>query len=626
MDWRKLFGCQAGHELTYFAPKSRDKTLTVQPPLEVLEAGIAEWKSSLVGQFLGAAPNLLSLQRAIEKLWNKGAHVQVSLAGNNLYIFSFNSDDARDWVLKNGQWHIFNKPLILQKWEPNLQRLNFELTRLPLWFHLYNVPLDLYSREGLSYIASALGVPLTMDSIIASKTMLEYAKVCIEVGAKENLPETIDVILANGLTTTIYVEVPWYPIRCRKCSTFVHSDKECIIKNNSSLSNPKIWRKKTFLNEKSDKKLESIETFQNSLPESSSSKNGDVSTNKDPRTEPENIPNIQTDQASNQESSKSHPNISNEGIIPESQTFPLGDDVDIDISNQAQEFVLKINETTPTPKRGRGRPLKIKFKYALRGSANRFDILSTFDQNSSVTEIPVKKSRPATVGVAKLIKDLKTKKKEQISKAKWSWNVFTNYESAINGRIWLLWKKDIDLSLYLSTDQSITVKCLFNNIPFIITTIYGSNSGTSRRLLWQHLQDLDSRFGSLPWIMGCDFNTFMHYNESSDSLLLGPYSSSDMIDFKDLIQELSLFDHPFFGPTYTWSNKQKDSYLARKIDRLMINHSWASFFQNSFVEFTSPGPSDHCMALAWINKEAQINRPKPFKFFNFWSKHPNFLE
>ncbi|XP_039024922.1 uncharacterized protein LOC120158052 [Hibiscus syriacus] len=32
------------------------------------------------------------------------------------------------------------------------------------------------------------------------------------------------------------------------------------------------------------------------------------------------------------------------------------------------------------------------------------------------------------------------------------------------------------------------------------------------------------------------------------------------------------------------------------------------------------------MALAWLNKEAHINRPKPLKFFNFWSNHPNFLE
>ncbi|KAE8729811.1 Vacuolar protein sorting-associated protein 32-like protein 1 [Hibiscus syriacus] len=124
------------------------------------QASTAEWKNSLVGQFLGAAPNFISLQRTIDKLWNQpltGARAQIA----------------------------------------------------PLWIHLYNIPLELYSREGLSYIASALGVPVTMDSITASKTRLEYAKVCIEIGAKEDIPETVEVILANGKTSVIFVEVPW---------------------------------------------------------------------------------------------------------------------------------------------------------------------------------------------------------------------------------------------------------------------------------------------------------------------------------------------------------------------------------------------------------------------------------
>ncbi|XP_039011240.1 uncharacterized protein LOC120140324 [Hibiscus syriacus] len=289
MDWRKLFGCQAGHELDYSPPEKSDKSLTVQPPLEVLEASTAEWRNSLVGQFLGAAPNFISLQRTIDKLWNQtstGARAQVSLEGKNLYIFSFNYDVARDWVLENGPWHILNKPLILRKWEPNMQRLNFDLSRLPLWIHLYNIPLELYSRECLSYIASALGIPLTMDSITASKTRLEYAKVCIEIGAKKDIPETVEVILANGKTSTIFVEVPWFPYRCRKCSTFGHSDKECMNKTNPAPPQIKIWRKKTPLIDNAIHKTENLESLKVALPDSSSSKEIVNSADNNSITEP----------------------------------------------------------------------------------------------------------------------------------------------------------------------------------------------------------------------------------------------------------------------------------------------------------------------------------------------------
>ncbi|XP_039058912.1 uncharacterized protein LOC120202566 [Hibiscus syriacus] len=265
-----------------------------------------------------------------------------------------------------------------------------------------------------------------MDSITASKTILEYAKVCIEIGAKEDLPETVDVILANGI----------------------------------------------------------LEPLKHSLPESSSAKEKAISNENDPITEPESST-TQKDQL---------------------------------LMSNLLILIFQMRQAIPYP-------------------------------------------NPYLTNMAHL------EKKESIS-------------------------------------------------PSVILLI--------KVLL--HLRNLDTRFGSLPWILGGDFNIYLHHKESSDSLILGPYFSSDMIDFQELIQDLTLNDHPFFGPTYTWSNKQKDTYLARKLDRVLINSHWATSFQNSFVEFTAPGPSDHCMALAWINKENQINRPKPFKFFNFWSKHPNFLE
>ncbi|XP_038999036.1 uncharacterized protein LOC120124424 [Hibiscus syriacus] len=98
-----------------------------------------------------------------------------------------------------------------------------------------------------------------------------------------------------------------------------------------------------------------------------------------------------------------------------------------------------------------------------------------------------------------------------------------------------------------------------------------------------------------------------------------------MKDIQDFIQDLHLYDHTFFGPSYTWSNKQHQSFLAKKLDRVLINPICVHTFHNSFLEFFSPGASDHCMALVWINREAQANRPKPFKIFNFWTLHPNFL-
>ncbi|XP_039036833.1 uncharacterized protein LOC120173841 [Hibiscus syriacus] len=61
-----------------------------------------------------------------------------------------------------------------------------------------------------------------------------------------------------------------------------------------------------------------------------------------------------------------------------------------------------------------------------------------------------------------------------------------------------------------------------------------------------------------------------------------------MKEFQDTLFDLELSDHPFFGPTFTWSNKQQESHLVRKLDRVIFNPSWFTTFPKSHVEFQAP--------------------------------------
>ncbi|XVF82903.1 hypothetical protein PTKIN_Ptkin16aG0088300 [Pterospermum kingtungense] len=72
-----------------------------------------------------------------------------------------------------------------------MKSLNLKLNEVLIWVNLWNVPLELSSQQGLSYIASVLGVPLYMDRIAAEQEHLAFAKV--------------------------RVKVPWIPLRCLAC-------------------------------------------------------------------------------------------------------------------------------------------------------------------------------------------------------------------------------------------------------------------------------------------------------------------------------------------------------------------------------------------------------------------------
>ncbi|KAK8690328.1 hypothetical protein V6N13_089021 [Hibiscus sabdariffa] len=204
--------------------------------------GVDNWKNALVGQFIGSAPNFSAMQKIVEMLWRKSLLEKVSLVGSNLYVFKFANSIARDWVLENGPWHIQHKALVLRKWEPNLPKLEFDLVRMPIWVHLFNVPLELYSQQGLSYIASVVGNPLYMDSITANKERLAFAKVCVEIKTGDPIPEVVNVLMQDGSIIEVRVMVPWLPPCCSKCKVYGHSDKTCT----KGLSKPlvKVWKAK----------------------------------------------------------------------------------------------------------------------------------------------------------------------------------------------------------------------------------------------------------------------------------------------------------------------------------------------------------------------------------------------
>ncbi|KAE8692015.1 LRR receptor-like serine/threonine-protein kinase ERECTA-like [Hibiscus syriacus] len=115
-----------------------------------------------------------------------------------------------------------------------------------------------------------------------------------------------------------------------------------------------------------------------------------------------------------------------------------------------------------------------------------------------------------------------------------------------------------------------------------------------------------------------DFNAILAF--AKNSYLVCASVSANIHDFQDCMEDLSLFDHPFTGPFFTWSNKHQETYLAQKLDHVLVNSTWLGVF-DSVVELQAPCDSYHCHALVWLHKDALVTRPKPFKFFNFWVKH-----
>lgn len=93
---------------------------------------------------------------------------------------------------------IKNSPIILKKWTMNTSLKKEELTRIPVWVKLHDVPLQVFSEDGISIIATHLGTPIMLDSYtsamcIDSWRRSSFARCLIEIDSHADLKESITV-------------------------------------------------------------------------------------------------------------------------------------------------------------------------------------------------------------------------------------------------------------------------------------------------------------------------------------------------------------------------------------------------------------------------------------------------
>lgn len=125
-------------------------------------------------------------------------------------------------LIEAGPCHFGDRLLVLKQWHPHMCLEKEQLQKIPIWAQFYNVPLDLWTATGLSYVASAVGKPLYADCTTETCQRLNYAKFCVEIDINSELPDSLDIVLANGDRFSIKVWYPWRPLKCDKCKVFGH--------------------------------------------------------------------------------------------------------------------------------------------------------------------------------------------------------------------------------------------------------------------------------------------------------------------------------------------------------------------------------------------------------------------
>ena len=206
-------------------------------PRATVEKVSNKFKNTLYGYFIGKNIAFPVVEYYVRSMWSKYGLTKVMRNAKGFFFFQFEARKGMEEVLENGPWIIRNVPIFLKECTLNTCLLKEDLTKIPVWIKLHDVPFAAYSAEGLSMIATKLGIPKMLDSM-TSKMCEEawgrcsFARVLIEVSSENDLKDSLIVAIPlmeeEGFSkVTIRVEYEWKPPRCHSCRIFGHDIDQC---------------------------------------------------------------------------------------------------------------------------------------------------------------------------------------------------------------------------------------------------------------------------------------------------------------------------------------------------------------------------------------------------------------
>ncbi|XP_026458992.1 uncharacterized protein LOC113359600 [Papaver somniferum] len=235
--WYEMLGSQKDdviqEDLPYSPPGMVDGAkLTVFYDEEIAE-DVNRCEDLVVGCFVGKRLPFLLVKFFVQRAWKLKADMNMTLHGDSMFVFEFNSAEDRSASLQQGCLFISGQPFVVRPWSLLIVQELAELKTIPIWINMRNVPLHLWNAKGLGKLASFIDAPLLLDKKISTRSRTPYARVCVEVTVDSDLPSHIDALVGKT-KIQIHVEYNWKPQKCAHCAVFGHSQDKCVAASNAA--------------------------------------------------------------------------------------------------------------------------------------------------------------------------------------------------------------------------------------------------------------------------------------------------------------------------------------------------------------------------------------------------------
>ncbi|KAJ8422876.1 hypothetical protein Cgig2_017057 [Carnegiea gigantea] len=195
-------------------------------PEDVLDE-LNYWKSSVLCSVLGSNPPFEIIQKFIRRLWAQFEIDQILQVRRGLFLVRFVHHQDKLTVISRGFYFFGNKPFVVKGWNADLNMNTENLKSIPLWIRLPDLELRYWGLASLSKIGSLIGTPVKTDQFTKSKSMIQYARMLIDVPIEGPFPDYVEFFNERGQLIRQQVHFEWKPTMCTYCHMQGHTNDVC---------------------------------------------------------------------------------------------------------------------------------------------------------------------------------------------------------------------------------------------------------------------------------------------------------------------------------------------------------------------------------------------------------------
>ncbi|XP_060183209.1 uncharacterized protein LOC132613179 [Lycium barbarum] len=507
-------------------------------------------------------------------------------------------------------------------------KIDEETSRVITWISFPDLMPTFFGQESLFSLASAVGIPLHLDKATENITRLSYAQIKVLLDLLADLPSYVNMEIEDDKTPGIRVD---------KGTDVQENGKQVVISEDKGNSSVVVNKQDMPVNPGRGKAVIHHEIPQNPIPEKKRKNQhnnkrrfnarllasgkvlgdlGNWNVVKDNRVFDE-PPSTRTDETTKKQSQQA------DDIV----THNKFDQKETEVVVEASIVVVNNGKKEQTQQKNALKWSEVLHKEALmevettsQSQIAQEEGLIEFEVDPSneerlMEEQPLMENNNlALIDLALMdnnLKDTVGRKAEDI-------NCLNDEEVFATVLDHVTKEPDLSPKSHVKGTRNAKKQELHKNM--VVTIVYAKCDEVERVNLWDFLCNISTTM-SMPWLTGGDFNVILNEEEKIGGL---PVFPQEYEDFACCVNSCELSEVNFKGSPFTWWNgRTNGECIFKRLDRMLVNDLFQSWFGQIEVDHLSRSGSDHTPLLLSCIDQTQTFI-KTFKFLKFWTEHVDF--